>query len=142
MRKKLSTLFLLTILSLSSCDTLKKASSEPLSLLSSKTWNLESLMGKAISSNDFTSAIPSLLFSKDSKLSGFTGCNNFNGSFNLSGMGLGIDPGAMTKKACAGDGEKKFLNALSQVKSFDITGDKLKLFGDGGKDLLSFVPKL
>ena len=140
MRKKLSTLFLIAIVSLSSCDSMKKITSDPLSMLTSKTWGLESLLGNAVDINSFTSGIPSLLFSKDSKLSGFTGCNNFNGNFNLSGMVLGLDPGAMTKKACAGDGEKNFLNALSQVKSFDISGDKLKLFGDAGKDLLSFLP--
>jgi len=120
---------------------MKKMTSDPLSLLTSKTWGLESLLGKAINTSSFTSGIPSLLFSKDNKLSGSTGCNNFNGNFNLSGMGLGIDPGAMTKKACAGDGEKNFLNALSQVKSFDVSGDKLQLFGDAGKNLLSFLPK-
>lgn len=59
----------------------------------------------------------------------------------MEGTSLNLDPGAMTKKDCAGDNaEGQIVNLLSQVKNFKVAKDKLTLF-DGAKELMSFVPQ-
>ena len=105
----------------------------PLSLLTGN-------MGNALDVGKFADALPMLIFMDGGKLSGFTGCNNFSGNFNLDGKNLSLDPGAMTKKACQGTGENEFLNALSKVSDFKVSKDNLTLM-DGAKELLRFVPE-
>ncbi len=137
--KKLSSILVLTlVLSFSSCSSVGNLN--PLSLLTGNNWILNSLMGKALDPAKFLSGIPSLNFLDGGKLTGSTGCNNFNGSFKLDGKGINLDPGAMTKKACEGGGESDFLSALGQVSNFKVGKDKLTLL-DGARELLSFVPQ-
>ena len=112
----------------------------PLNLLTGNTWALSSLMGQSLDLNQFTGGLPSLNFLDDSKLAGFSGCNNFSGNFMLEGNGLLLDPGAITKKMCPGSGEKEFISAMNKVKDLKISKDKLTLL-DGSTELMSFVPK-
>lgn len=112
----------------------------PLSLLTGNSWVLSTLMGSGLDLSKFTSGIPALNFLDGGGLSGFTGCNNFNGNFNLEGDRLSLDPGAMTKKACPGSGEQNFLSALGQVKNLKVAKDKLTLL-DGAKELMTLVPQ-
>lgn len=129
---------------LSSCDSMKSMTKgfEPLSLLTQNTWVLESIMGSAVSKSDFGKQLPFLNFNSDGKMNGSTGCNNFNGDFQLKADQLSLNPGAMTKMACAGNGEKDFLNSLGQVAGLSNDDGKLQLLDSAGKTLLSFLPKL
>jgi heat shock protein HslJ len=137
--KKLSSILVLTlVLSFSSCSSVGNLN--PLSLLTGNNWMLNTLMGKALDPSKFLSGIPSLNFMDGGKLAGFTGCNNFNGKFDLDGTDIKLDPGAMTKKACEGGGENDFLSALGQVGNFKVKKDKLTLM-DGAKELMSFIPQ-
>lgn len=137
--KKLTSILILTlILSFSSCSSVGNLN--PMSLLTGNNWMLNTLMGKALDPGKFLSGIPSLNFLDGGKLAGFTGCNNFNGAFNLDGAGIKLDPGSMTKKACEGGGENDFLSALGQVSNFKVDKNKLTLL-DGAKELMSFLPQ-
>jgi heat shock protein HslJ len=137
--KKLSILLSLTFLmGLASCSSVGNLN--PLSLLTGNNWVLSSLMGSTLDPSKFLSGLPSLNFLDGGGLSGFTGCNDFNGNFSLDGTKINLDPGAMTKKACEGSGENDFLGALQQVSNFKVNKDKLTLL-DGAKELLSFVPQ-
>jgi heat shock protein HslJ len=139
--KRLAKLFVaFAMVAFTSCDTVSSLSENPLGFLTSNTWALQSLMGQAVDLSSFAGGLPNLNFSNDGMLSGFTGCNNFNGNFNLDGTNLSLDPGAMTKKACPGTGEKDFLNALGGVKSVSSTGNALELLGANKESLLSFIP--
>jgi len=97
--------------------------------------------GKSTRSAKFASELPFLNFQEGGKLAGFAGCNNFNGNFNLEGTALKLDPGAMTRKACPGEGEKDFTSALSQVANFKVKKDKLTFLDGGAKELMSFIPQ-
>ncbi|PZX60219.1 heat shock protein HslJ [Algoriphagus ratkowskyi] len=112
----------------------------PLKLLTSNSWTLSSLMGRGLDINQFPGGFPSLAFLTEGKLSGFSGCNNFSGSFLLESTGLELDPGAMTKKMCPGLGEQDFITALNKVGNLKISKEKLILL-DGSTELMSFVPK-
>ena len=137
--KKLSNLLLLIVLlSFSSCSSISNLN--PLSLLTGNNWVLSSLLGGGLDASKFTSGLPFLNFMDGGKLAGFTGCNNFSGSFQIDGTSLNLDPGAMTKKACKGGGEDQFISLLIQAKNFKVAKDKLTLL-DGAKELMSFIPQ-
>jgi len=140
MRSKLIfTLMLAVALGSTSCNSTKNLGAI-LQTLMGNDWELSSLLGQAVSADGFMNGLPSLNFEDGGKLLGSTGCNRMNGSFNLSGKSISLDPGAVTKMACPGDGEGKFLNALGAVNSFKLAGDELTLL-DGAKELLGFAPK-
>lgn len=127
----------LLILIFSGCGSTAKIN--PVSLLTDKPWELSSMMG-ALDSSKFPAGLPSLSFLEGGRLAGFAGCNNFSGGFSLEGSGIQLDPGAMTKKACPGNGEDLFMQALDKVKNFKVEKEKLTLL-DGDTELMSFVPK-
>lgn len=127
-------LFLLFV----SCGSTKAIN--PLNLLTGNTWALSSLMGQGLDLNQFAGGLPSINFLDDGKLAGFSGCNNFSGSYMLEGSELLLDPGAITKKMCPGSGEQDFISAMKKVKDVKISKDKLTLL-DGDTELMSFVPK-
>ncbi|MCH6233924.1 META domain-containing protein [Cognataquiflexum rubidum] len=136
--KKLSGILILTFfLGFSSCSSVGNLN--PLSLLTGNNWVLNSMLGKALDPAKFAGGLPFLNFQEGGKLAGFAGCNNFNGSFNLEGTSLKLDPGAMTRKACEGDGEKDFTSALSQVANFKVNKNKLTLLDGAAKELMSFI---
>lgn len=112
----------------------------PISLLTGNSWELSSLMSNTINMSKFGAGPPTLNFLEGGKLAGFAGCNNFSGGFSLEGTGIKLDPGAMTRKACADDGEDQFVSALNKVKNFTVAKGKLTLL-DGATELMSFVPK-
>lgn len=134
---------LLLVTSSFSCDSLKKMGSgtDLTALLMRQPWVLESLLGQAVSDQDFGRQLPFLQFGENGLLNGSTGCNNFSGNFKSEGQQLALNPGGMTKMACAGEGEKTFLNALSQVSSAQTLGNKLQLLAADGQLLMQLLPK-
>lgn len=109
-------------------------------LLGNKTWELNSMNGIESLQESFPSGVPTLEFLEAGKLAGFSGCNNFSGVYSLEGKNLKLDPGAMTRKACPGNGESSFITALSQVTKFKSSDNEIILLGESG-ELMSFTPK-
>lgn len=119
------------------CKPIQKTA---MGFLGNKTWELNSLMGNSSIQELFSSGLPTLEFLEAGKLTGYSGCNDFSGIYSLEGEDLKLDPGAMTRKACPGEGESTFISALSQVEKFKSSGDKITLLGESG-ELMSFIPK-
>lgn len=138
MKKFFSILSLVAVLSFASCSSVGNLN--PMSLLTGNNWVLSSLLGNTLDGSLFSGGLPFLNFMDEGKLTGFTGCNNLSGSFNIEADGINLDPGAMTKKACEGDGENQFLSALSKANNFKVGKNKLTLL-DGATELLGFVPQ-
>ncbi|SHO61363.1 META domain-containing protein [Algoriphagus zhangzhouensis] len=134
--KILSPLFFLIIFN--SCGSVSNIN--PFALLSKNPWALSSLMGSGLDLNKFTGGLPSLSFLDGGKLAGYSGCNDFSGSFQLEGTGIQLDPGAITKKACPGNGEQTFLDAIAKVRDFKVSKDKLTLL-QGAEEIMTLVPK-
>ena len=127
----------LLVLFLTGCGSTSRIN--PISLLSANAWELSTLKGTSEMSQ-FAAGLPNLSFLEGGRLAGYAGCNNFSGGFSLEGSGIQLDPGAMTKKACPGNGEDLFMDALGQVKNFKVEKEKLILL-NGDSELMSFIPK-
>src|SRR5262245_29887728 len=80
---------------------------------------------------------------EDGTVTGNTGCNSFNGPYALDGQNITIGPLASTLAACPtpelSTQETNYLNALQLAKTFQVTGDQLDLFREGGTYAVSFV---
>jgi len=84
-----------------------------------------------------------LTFNNDGTLSGFSGCNNFNGGYTLSGKttdfgkGISIGPLASTMMYCAdtADFETSYLNNLQQTQTYSIPNNTMMLRTSYGSQL-------
>lgn len=125
---------------LASCGSAKEV--DPIAMLTSKNWQLQSMNGNAVDASQFPQGIPNVTFSTDNKIMGKGGCNSYNGSYNLNEeMGLNVSNVISTKMACdAMAGETEFFDALNKVNMSKIDPDKLTLMTDV-TEVLVFVPK-
>ncbi len=117
------------------------SSSDSLSQLGGKEWNVTSIMGKTLTADDLTNGTPSLNFSDNGKLFGSTGCNTFAGSYKLNGTSLSLEPGSMTKMFCPESTEQDFLNAIKQVTNVKMEGSTLNLL-NGANTVMSLILKV
>jgi heat shock protein HslJ len=99
-------------------------------------WNVTSVYtGNAISSPVEGSTL-TLRFT-NTEASGNGGCNPFSGPFEVSGAdAITIGPLASTLRACADPAvdaqEQQYLAALGLATTYQVTGNQLTLFRDGG----------
>lgn len=110
-------------------------------LLPEGDWELTGIEGGNTDSL-FTRNKPYLRFdANNQRISGNTGCNNFNAAVQTENNKLRIPgPIATTRMACEGAGEQLFLQALANANGYTLDGDKLLLVQDG-KMLLRFAKK-
>ncbi len=81
-----------------------------------------------------------VLGSVDSRVHGFGGCNRFMGGYAQYQSELIFSQLASTMMACIDgmDLERRFLEALGQVKRYAISGKSLMLYGEGEQPILRF----
>jgi heat shock protein HslJ len=103
------------------------------------TWNLKGgMVGGGSMPVIATNAQPTIIFNSDGTLSGYTGCNNYFGSYTLTGQtnkfGKTITIGDLgsTKMYCAdiSDNEMTYLNLLRTTMAYSITNNKMLLTTD------------
>jgi heat shock protein HslJ len=100
------------------------------------SWEVTALYtGDAISSPVAGSKL-ALKFAGDTA-SGDSGCNTYSGPFETSGTdAIALGPFVSTLRACAdpavGTQEQQYLAALGLAKTYQVTGNQLTLFRDGG----------
>lgn len=111
------------------------ASGDPGKVLEGGPWLLLEVNG-AIVQLPAGERRPSLLFLlQEGRVKGFSGCNEFSGSYDLRGDALTFGLLAMTRRYCAGSAgevEREFVDVLSKVRTFRIEGGML-LFLEGDK---------
>lgn len=135
--KKLSILLLMGVIA--GCGGTKNAM--PIDVLTGSEWELSKINGNTAAVADYGRELPYVIFSKDSKISGSGGCNQFSGSYNLNEEnGVNISQIISTKMACNGDGERVFFTALDNVNMAKIDKHQLVLL-NGPKEVATFVPK-
>lgn len=109
--------------------------------LADTLWQLTSIaVGDAVTSVA-TDAQITLQF-KDGQASGFAGCNNYFGGYELNGDKLTLGELGATKKFCegeAGQREMEFLAALARVASYQIKREQLLLLDATGQAVLLFT---
>jgi heat shock protein HslJ len=77
-----------------------------------------------------------LLYPAKRQADGSTGCNRFNGSYELSGDSLRLGPLAATRRACLDPEmnrqDSTLLDAFEATRSWKATSDTLVLSSEGG----------
>lgn len=87
-------------------------------------WQLTELLQKTVAADNKVF----LQFDEAGRVTGYTGCNNLTGGYELQGVKLSFTPLATTRKACLQDTiEPQLLDVLSKVDNISITGDELSL---------------
>jgi len=114
------------------------ASAKTSPTLSGQTWQLNELTGIPRSSLGITAA-----FTSDGKVSGFSGCNNYGGTYTTSGTSITVsDKLAVTQKACRSGlmvTERAYLAALTAARSYSIERGTLTLIGRRSRRLATFT---
>jgi heat shock protein HslJ len=106
--------------------------------LENTNWKLTTL-GKQ---EALAEATPKLGFGSDGQLAGSTGCNQFSGTYTISGKTLSIKTGPMTMMACdeaVMKQEQDFLVALAATSTYIVDNNKLTLVGESDKELATFI---
>ena len=114
----------------SSTETIEKKSVSMTTLLND-IWVLESINDVPIDKNIYHDNLPYVEFHiTDSKVLGFTGCNQFNGNMEANDdKGIQLSQLISTKKACIPpQNESAFLQLLQNSNNYDIREGKLYLY--------------
>ena len=98
-------------------------------------WSLTEMNGEAIPEDvEITIA-----FSED-QLSGQSACNRYFAGYTQEGSALSFGQAGSTQMYCEGlmDYEADYLQTLGEVKSFELSGDTLKMLDQSGEGILVF----
>ena len=89
---------------------------------------------------------PFIMFHKqEKKATGYSGCNDFFGGYDLKGNTITFSPLGMTRKFCAGTAgevEQSFLNVLSKVRTWRTEDNSVLLFLSGDTVVARFRPEV
>ncbi|MDP2030153.1 MAG: META domain-containing protein [Thiobacillus sp.] len=113
---------------------LRGCGGDPASLLEGTEWRVEDIAGAGI----VDGSRATLNFGADGQLAGSGSCNQYSGSYTLTGEDLRVSSKtAMTMMACVPElmqQESRMLQLLSQVQRFKISADGALILetGDGG----------
>lgn len=104
-------------------------------------WRLSELFGAAVTRADYVEQAPYIQFdAKTQRVSGYTGCNQFTGSYVVEpGNRLRLSQLASTRRACIGpDLENPYLRALNSVDRFEVRAGELALMQSDGTVMARF----
>jgi putative lipoprotein len=82
----------------------------------------------------------SIRFLKEGHVSGFTGCNHFDGPFTLTGRSVHFGPIIQTLMACpvSANIEMPYMKALDDAHQVDVQGEELYLLNEAGQRIARF----
>ena len=104
-----------------------------------QVYQLNSIDGKSVAEMNLKMTVAT----EQNSISGETGCNNYQFTYNLEGENLDLGYGVATKMYCQDnmETEKALFSAASQVKHFRQTSDMLYLLNEEGKVMLEAKAK-
>jgi heat shock protein HslJ len=106
--------------------------------LNGTQWHLKTLNGATLKTER-----PLSISFDSNRMSGYSGCNSFFGSYTASSDGVfGTGAIGATKMACIGERdqlERDYLDRLAQASTYTASRDQLQLLDAQRKVLLSFV---
>src|SRR5690606_29398148 len=126
-------LFALTIIG---CKSVKDSNTETTTAIPSEiifdiTWTLSKLDGKDLENSiQNGKTIHFTLHSEDNRFSGFSGCNNFSGTYTLeTGNRISFSQIASTRMACPDSkiDEQEILDVFNLADNYSISGNTLTL---------------
>ncbi|MEN8189631.1 MAG: META domain-containing protein [Thermodesulfobacteriota bacterium] len=111
---------------------------KPDSSLINTYWKVISIHGKPVSIGAGGTELHMILRRDKNSVKGFSGCNNFIGTYEQTDTGLLFKQMISTMKAClkSMEQERLFLDALDKVRSYLIKGETMTLQGEKGKPLI------
>jgi len=103
-------------------------------------WRLVEISGQPATLGAGARELHMVLTSEGSRVHGFSGCNRFTGSYELTDSQLRLKPLAATRMACMEgmEQEQRFLQSLTSVMRFTNSGDDLALYSGDERLLLRF----
>ena len=103
-------------------------------------WKLVKLNEKPVQTGPDEKELFIQLLEEESRINGYSGCNNFSGGYELEKDKIKFGMLMSTKKMCMGamDQEQKFLKALSETVRYAIEGEKLYLYNREDKVVAVF----
>ncbi len=125
------------------CKNLKKTTDMKAVSHLNGTWVLNYISGPRIAFDGlYPDKKPEITFDlSGKKVSGNTGCNNFNGGFTAHNNTIDLKgPFAMTRMMCEGKGESLFMETLKKVNTFDADESTLTLIM-GDIAVMRFIKK-
>jgi heat shock protein HslJ len=111
--------------------------------LTGRSWQLVSF-GATDDSEPAAPERPATLTFEDARLGGTTGCNRFNGPYQILGDTLAIGALLSTRMACPGEAlarqERAIFATLRGAVTFRLTPTQLQLLADEGRQVLTYQP--
>jgi heat shock protein HslJ len=112
-------------------------------VLAGTDWRLLSLGPAGGEANLVAGTTVTLKFAEDGRASGSTGCNNYNGTYQVRGDSISFGRLVSTKRACldqnANQQEQRFLAALEAANRFRLASNRLTILSDRSRTVLNFV---
>lgn len=106
--------------------------------LTGQVWGLTELAGNSLVADTGISA----QFTSDGQVSGSAGCNQYAGTYTVSGDTIEISsPLSSTMMACPPEimvQETAYLKALENARTYTVSRDQLTMTGPEGNDLLTY----
>jgi heat shock protein HslJ len=105
--------------------------------LTGVNWRLVTLQGRSPAPSA-TGVDPSLMLSDTRTVSGYSGCNQFSGSYTIRADSLRMGALTTTRMACTGNMmlEQNYLAALGATDRFKVSPDSLILYQRGAPGLV------
>jgi len=111
--------------------------------LAGMNWTLDAIYSGDTVASVAGGATITAVFDDEGRVSGSAGCNQYFGSYTVSGTSLAISSLGSTKMNCPGPGimqqETGYLAALGKTTGYSIGGDRLTLSDASGSPLLAFT---
>ena len=107
--------------------------------LTGTRWVLEAIKGEPVATAADAGPAYLQLNSGDYTVEGYSGCNQFSGSWSMDDERISFGALAMTMRACIDgmDTEQAYMEALKAMDSHAIDGDILRIYGEGA-EILTF----
>jgi heat shock protein HslJ len=111
--------------------------------LATTQWQLESFGAVGAEVPVLSGTSLTLGFDEHGQASGQGGCNSFGGQYKADSRTITFTELAQTLRACADESanqqEAMYMDALNSSGRFELNGDQLTIFYDGGASALHFV---
>lgn len=108
--------------------------------LKPKSYSVVSINGITLDSTQIEKGLPWLKFGEENKLTGFSGCNTFAGTYRIDDKNIHLEVNSITKMMCYDVPEIEFLDALKKADIIVKQKNKLMLF-HGETEVLKLILK-
>ena len=130
-------------LSVASYAQTGRAMSTDQRVLTGIEWRLASLGPAGSETGVVAGTTVTLRFAEDNRASGSTGCNNYNGTYQVRGDNISFSRLISTRRACldqnANQQEQRFLSTLGAASRFRLSSNRLTILSDRGRSVMNFV---